>query len=190
MARPLKSSAEARSRDSVVSSWFCSDARRSSASNQRVNNARATGTSMAMNMMSHSRRVRPLRKTELYGLPLMTPSGVASSLLRADFTECQPRQMRAASRLPLHRIQAGLFSGRFLEGNRLVGLQFRKLADGRIGIAVDAPSAAPRCTQHAPGDGLRRDGAQGFAAAREHGIDERRQYLAGQFQRAHLLARP
>ena len=62
---------EALSRDSALSSWFCSEARRSSASNQRVNMARLTGTSMAMATISQMRRVRPLRKTELYGLPLI-----------------------------------------------------------------------------------------------------------------------
>jgi hypothetical protein len=64
-------SEEALSRDSAASSWFCSDARRSSVSNQRVSRPRPTGTSIATEMMSQSRRVKALRKTELYGLPLI-----------------------------------------------------------------------------------------------------------------------
>jgi hypothetical protein len=61
----LKSSVEAFSRESALSSWFCRLARRPSASYQRENKASPTGMSIATAMITHSRRVSPLRKMEL-----------------------------------------------------------------------------------------------------------------------------
>jgi hypothetical protein len=71
MRRALSSSEDALSRDSAINSWFCRLARRCSASNQCDNIAMVTGTSIARQMSTQSRRVSPLRSTELYGDPLI-----------------------------------------------------------------------------------------------------------------------
>ena len=69
--RALNSSVEDLSRDSATSSWFCRLTRRSSATNHCEISATVTGINIATPMITHSRRVSPLRRTELYGDPLI-----------------------------------------------------------------------------------------------------------------------
>src|SRR5688572_19524580 len=74
-------------------------------------------------------------------------------------------------------------------GWELRELDFRELLDGRVGVAIDAATTAPRRTHHSPRDGFRGNGAIDLATAREQGIDQRRQHAACEFERPHLFAR-
>src|SRR5688572_5559223 len=196
MTRPLKRSADALSRDSALSSWFCSDARRSSASNQRVNSARLTGINMASVTMSQTRRVSPLRRTELYGLPLIPSQwcvafwqrrrsfpGVVGELYGMSGGANVGRVTNAAAPESGRRLFAGLGRGRL--GRPELG----QLANCGMGVAINATPAAAGRTHHSPRNNLGRDGTQSLARTGQQRVDEWRQQTTDQLHGARVLAR-
>ena len=190
--RELNRSVDALSRESAVSSWFCRRARRSSASNQRDSTAMLTGMSIASVMMQPQAARETAAQDRVVRIAAhQLPMGRALRHLQrrpgipdiaADFTECGAAQMRAASRMRLHRIQAGFFLGDCAR-ERLRGADLRELADAAVGVAIRARAPRRGRTEHRPGHGLRGNGAQGFARTREQWVDERREDAAGDLER-------
>src|SRR5262245_29580684 len=99
------------------------------------------------------------------------------------------RRVTVAGVSPASGRPYGLFAGGLHRGG--LGRPLRgELLDARIRVAVQAFRATPRGAQHAPGHGLRGDGAIDLVLAGEQRIDERRKDAPRELQRPQVLAWP
>src|SRR4051812_28666175 len=195
MSPPLNNNVAARSRDWLVRSWFWCAARRSSSASQRETNAMLTGISMANTMMSHRRRVRPLRSTELYGLPLIElprarciPATKMSTPLRSGLYGIRA----PANACRVTNATAPFSGGGFPGGIGAAGLRrlgLGELADGRVAVAINATRTAACGAEHGAGHGFGRDCAVSLASPGEKRIGERCYQRAQELERPNVLAR-